>query len=509
MSAIGSQGGRSVVPRWRTSAKFAASDEVQVLAGSRQRSLGLDGWYDRAYADWIANPTMGYLADLFSTAVVEQRFEHIAQLAAAVRNAGDKVPPALQRLAECALPDSTGAIEQPIRFDVEGNREVLSRRISQLRRYLVDYGRDGFAWHDLSYMYNLSGEARKAERAMYVALKVTDSHRVIARGASRLFVHRSETGAALDILRRARGFSSDPWLMSAHLAIAQASGSESVHIPAARRLLERLGGGVATSELGMAVATHELLNGKLKKAKFHARGAAKDATENAIAQAVWLGPRLNTELVSGDTVAGASQGFEARTWDSYYQGHWRDAMRYALQWLQFEPFSTTPALQGSFIAATMLQDYALSVSVAEFGLAANPDSWMLRNNLVVGLALTGEVGRAAEEFQRLNPKDVGGRDLAVWTATNGLLQYRSGDAVEGRRLYEEARDYLLQHKDRSGQIVLALYQSVEEASVGNGDYARTLVQGVCDNLGIKKSDQSLLSLLHDEVIRTERDSRRL
>ena len=362
------------------------------------------------------------------------------------------------------------------------------------------FPRDAFSWHDLAYQYNLIGESGKADRAMLAALRVSDSHRVIARGASRFYSQHKDDDRALSVLRRSQGFSKDPWLLSAHLAVSQVCGRESSHLNTAKRVLEEIGPRIQTSELGMAVATHEMLHGKMRKAKAAARSAGHHVTENALAQAVWLSPRMNIDLVSEEDIAGARQGYEARCWESFYRGDWRQSLVHVLEWLRFEPYSIAASLQGSFVATTLLREFELGVEIAQFGLSANPDTWMLRNNLVVALVQTGRLDEAMQEFSKLEALDHKKRDVAVWNATQGLMKYRLGEVEAARSLYEEALTELVQRRDRSGQIIHALYQSLEEAKAGHTDESRRIVKKVYDSLKLRDSEKDLRTLLQLEIL---------
>ncbi len=500
MSSIGSDSNRSVVPRWQMSSTFASTAEAKAVR-PLARNVDFESWFDQALIDWRENGEAGYLADLFSTALAERRDGVLRELAIAVVDRGDSFPKTLQGLAEKILrPPSERRSEEIFSLDVDGAREVLCRRIRILRKQVADFPRDAFGWHDLAYHYNLIGEKSKADRSMLAALRVSDSHRVIARGASRFYFHQKDSEKALSVLKRSQGFSKDPWLLSAHLAVAHMSGIEASNLGVAKRLLEELGAQIQTSELGMAVATNELFYGKLKKAKAIARDAGRYATENALAQAVWLSPRMNIDLVTEQDVAQARQGYEARCWEAFYRGNWRESMDHVLEWLRFEPYSKIPSLHGSFVASTLLQEYALSASIAQFGLAANPDDWMLRNNLVVALARDGKIEQASLEFEKLQALDDQGRDVAVWSATQGLMKYRVGEYEAARDFYESARLELVRRRDRSGQIVLALYQSLEEAAVGEFDESRKIVEQVHDSLKLRGAQGDLRNLLKSEIL---------
>ncbi len=505
MSSIPGGEKRSVVPRWRTSPSFASSPEAQAIGGGQRRFEMIQGIFERSYSEWEIARTAGHLADLFSIAIVEGRTQELPRLASLVLNFGDQVPRVLQKIAERHANRTIlefSAERNNVVLDVDGELAAAARYVTKLRKRVAAYPRDGFAWHDLSYMYNLLGEELKSERAMIAALKVSDSHRLIARSASRLFVHRSENERAMRVLKRSHGFKGDPWLVSAHLAIAQINNEPSSALNAAKKLYDDLASGdKSSSELGMAIATQELYFGKPKKAKQVARESIRNPTENALAQGVWLAPRLNFDLNAEDVVASTDRAFEARSWDFYYRGDWKNSLVEAVSWLQDEPFSTVPALHGSFVAATLLGEFELSSVICKFGLKHNPNSWSLRNNLVVALASMKEIDAAMLEFSSLREPEENSDNYPVWLATYGLLRYGEGDIESARKFYGDSRKILEKNKNRSGQMVSAIYQSIQEATVGNFDVAESLVGEVQRKLGFQvEKSKNLIDCFVEEVL---------
>lgn len=501
MSLVPGEGNRSVIPRWRVSSSFERSPESSSLSYREHVHVSREGWFDRAYMEWREERTAGLLADLFSIAVVEGKSSYLADLAAEVVKLEDKMPRALQNLAMrvSGLEDKRDEIELVDAGDVH----VINPYIANLRSRLSFSPNNGFLWNDLSYAYNLVGEKEKSERAMLAALKVSGSHRLIARGASRLFMHHRDPDMALNVLRKAQGFSMDPWLLSAHVAVSQACGKESAFIATARRALERFGTGhLHSSELGMALATQELRSGKVKRAKIIAKESGVDATENALAQAVWLSPRLRTDVVAREAIAATAGAFEAKCWGAFYDGDWRNAVENAVLWLNEEPYSVVPALQGSFVAATFMQDYARSLRIAEFGLRRNPESDALRNNYVVALVMNGELERAEGEFLKMSGSRTDVREHAVWMATCGLLSYRRDELDRGRALYDAARVEFEKVNDRTAQITLTLYQSMEEARAGNLAKSEEMISSLYRKLGLRDEKVAINDALELEVVRS-------
>ncbi len=476
---LGADTERNVVPRWRRSANFAQSAESASLKDRRHiHEPSSESWADVAYQEWRQSRQVGLLADAFSAAVVEGNERRILELASEVLAEGDKISAPLQRIANAfshpqgnASASESATVASLERF----SETIIHRHASVLRKLSRAQPRNAFHWHDLSYALNLLGDEEGAATAMRAAIQVSGSHRLIVRSASRLFLHLGGRREALRVLERAEGISSDPWLLSAHVAISQGAERASKFLTQARRAVEgKKSLSIQFSELGMAVATQEAFSGRSKRAKQVIAASCSDPTENALAQGVWLSHRLSLADVTAPATNQPTRAFEAESWSSFYKGDWDAATRSAIGWLIDEPYSKRPALQASFLASTFLRDHELSERLARFGLRLNPDEWGLRNNLVVALAEQNRVQDASAEFSTLNAPSAADDKFATYLATSGLLAYRSGDVEGGRLLYQRAMDDLMARKNRHGQVLLTLFQCLEETRISNFSQVKLL-----------------------------------
>ena len=472
---------RSVIPRWRRSNTFQQAPESNAV---RLRAPPVDpgSWFERSYADWLEDQGPGFLADALSAAIVEGRKGHFSELAHAVLGHGDAIPIVLQRLAARLLKHDPRPEIVNSGLQEQADPEILQRAIAYLRKRLGTMPRNPFLWHDLSYSYLMLGEREKAERAMSTALGVGKNHRLIARSASRMFVHIDKSDKALRVLASADGFRSDPWLLSAHVAVSQGISVPSKFLKNARGVLEESGVGIEKSELGMAIATEELLHGKAKKAKAFAREASLSPTENSLAQGVWLSKQLNVDIVVDD-VSTTTDAYEAQAWDAYYKGDWAQTLRKSILWLEDQPFSSRPATLGSFVASTFVRDFVLCEQIARFALRTNPGDWLLTNNLTVALAEQDRTEEARRQFSQLEAPSEASPNYAVWLATNGLVEYRGGNQESGRHLYAQSYEASKSRRDRASQLLGALYQSMEEARLGDTNYAAELLTRAQSELG--------------------------
>jgi Flp pilus assembly protein TadD len=82
---------------------------------------------------------------------------------------------------------------------------------------------------------------------------------------------------------------------------------------------------------------------------------------------------------------------QAETWDQ--------ALVATRRWFEDEPFSARPAMLGSAIAASAMDDFFEAASIARRGLVSNPDDPGLINNLAFALACDGNLLEARKSFQ--------------------------------------------------------------------------------------------------------------
>ncbi len=128
---------------------------------------------------------------------------------------------------------------------------------------------------------------------------------------------------------------------------------------------------------------------------------------------------------------------EGRTWKAIGEGNWGIAAIEALKWQADEPFSGRPATAAS-CAAIIVGDSALAVESAQAGIRANQGDQLLRNNLAVALARAGRFAEAQTEFSLIRKPLQRGYPQFVFEATQGLMQYGSGDRASGAKSYERA-----------------------------------------------------------------------
>ncbi|MDZ4864385.1 MAG: hypothetical protein SGJ01_13170 [Gemmatimonadota bacterium] len=149
----------------------------------------------------------------------------------------------------------------------------------------------------------------------------------------------------------------------------------------------------------------------------------------------------------------------------------------AMRWQSDEPFSSRPARMGTFVGSVLVQDYVRSEAMARRALQAWPDDFGMRNNLVFSLASAGQLPKANVEAAAMKDELLADpRNLAVWTATQGLLAFREGSIAKGRALYNAAIVSLGLQKDADAVAYAAAFLAREELLAGTPESIEALAQ---------------------------------
>lgn len=157
-----------------------------------------------------------------------------------------------------------------------------------------------------------------------------------------------------------------------------------------------------------------------------------------IAQARWAAHHAFIEIAP--EVIQDKSAFEARSWHHFYAGEWKSALTAAKGWLIDQPFSVNPAIHASYVAAVGLNDHAEALSIAEYGLRANPHDPSLLNNRAWALSHLGHYPEAVATLSqaRKATRDTTANIKPALLATAGLIYYRIGEIGRGRESYQAA-----------------------------------------------------------------------
>lgn len=416
------------------------------------RSLVSDEEREESLAEhlnqWKENRGLPFAEDFVSAAVIlgaTDEARGAAEVVLAAPGASSLATTVARRLL---APESVGLDRGD--FD-PFNVDALRRQVASLKGRLNEDPRAALTWAEIARAYAALGQSAKASSAMEIALAVAPTDRFLIRSAARLSVHLGEPDRAHRLLASAERLRSDPWLLSAEIAIAPLAGRQSKNHGHARRVLES---GTflphSTSELASALGTEALEAGDRRGVRRLLTASLVNPTENAVAQAEWVS-RQEQSFEFDRSWLVVEDSFEARAHVFAREREDLQALENAGAWLRDQPFAQEPAVFGSYRGA-LSKDYETSIRFARAGLQANPTDYMLRNNLVFALASSGRIQEARDELNLLDEHTESQRLDGEWgltvEATKGLVAFREGDIAAGRAAYlkviKDAKDSSLQ-----------------------------------------------------------------
>ena len=193
----------------------------------------------------------------------------------------------------------------------------------------------------------------------------------------------------------------DPWLLASEIALADTRHKTPTFLKVARSLVdaEKIPP-FHLSELAGALATIEASAGNFKKARRLYDLSLSHPAENAIAQAAWLRRQVKQGGWNPHAVPSLVSN-EANAWKAQTEGNWSAALDEARDWQADQPFSSRPAVFGSWVATAGMDDFKAAEQMLKFGLMSNRDDVMLNNNLAFALAKQGNVIDAKDALARV------------------------------------------------------------------------------------------------------------
>jgi tetratricopeptide (TPR) repeat protein len=378
---------------------------------------------------WRRDPSAITAAELIETAIVlglESEAKNAAQFLLC-RDSG--ATPLVRFQAEIVLGEG-------------GQRQEASLVTQRLggkpwRRLLREYPANPLAWVELAREQVISGQMKRADRSMNVALKLAPNDRHVLRSAA--CFHLSDPEKAHAIVARSDAVKYDPWIMSAEIALADSAEIAPLQFKKGLALLDldqHLPRQV--SELASAVATKFLLDGNRKRGKSHFRQSLIDPTGNSLAQAEWAGNVLGAGLSIEPQLKYKTDATEALALHAYNSGQFNDCLRLSKVWIGEEPFSLR-GYEAASSVANVLEEYECAESSACKGLRFHPNSSRLVNSRIFSLASLGHLDRAEELIAGLT-SNLEMDSKLVLEANRGLIALRRGNVAEGRSLYQAAVD---------------------------------------------------------------------
>jgi Flp pilus assembly protein TadD len=435
---------RRMLPRWRPSSEAAGPSAQPAIRlpspGERPRAalqrvepveVSL-AHLESELQEWQQRRDVGSAADILSFAVFPETHARLRDIASFL----DDQPFIQENKSLKSLVDSVlGRVDAELL--ITNGRSSPIAAVRTLRRRLSTYPHNPIALMDLALAHTSLGNRVNAERALLAARSLAPENRQTLLAIARYFVHVGEEDRAQRYLERAARTATDPWLMSALIAVGQITGKTPRIVSKAQRLVRA--GTIAPahlSELAGSLATLELESGDRREARRMFDLAIAAPTENVLAQLRWAHQSINRPFEMRPGWAQTPKAFELLTLDAFESGEATTAVDWSLKWQADEPFSSRPAILASY-ALSLLGKDEKAAELARDGLVTNPEDETLEQNLIFSLIRLGDLAEAEVRLQRMYRRS----PSPMVIANIGCLLLAEGNA-EGRLFYERAIEEL-------------------------------------------------------------------
>ncbi len=458
MGAFVEKKDRTIIPRWRTFRTTASLGEIELGLAPSTDDANIADFLSDKLSEWKELKTLWHATDLVGSAIVLGREQEATEAADFIAAPGSGAMEPARAIASLVHSGNAGQ-NVDTAFSDQDDLVFTYRAIHRLREQATEQPRNSILWVDLALAYTILGRFEQAERAIRAALRFGRNNRFVLRSAARFFIHIGDFDLAHSILLNAEATPHDPWLMAAEIAAATAGKLRPELVKTAKLMIaDRLFSPRDLTELAGAVGTVELENGNHGPARRFFKNALIEPNENSVAQVEWASDKI-TGLTVDPTAMPIPRLFEARAWDAFFKGNWDTALNDAKSWLLDQRFSSRPVLLAGYLSMEIFEDYKQATRILEAGRIANPDDFLLRNDLAYCYV---QQGRIAEAWELMSCIDENAMSVPVRIApiaTAGLLKFRSNQPAQGRERYYEAialadRAQLPAHK-AAAAIVLA------------------------------------------------------
>jgi len=315
----------------------------------------------------------------------------------------------------------------------------VGSKLQGLRKRLINFPSNPILWLEIARLHSILGNVDKAEKAITVAVDLSKGlNRYIIRAASRFFYHIDDFDRAHSIVRKCPLVKTDPWLMATEISysIKQKRNSPNVKkgldiISSAKYSNESI------SELSSMIGTLEFFNGSFKSARSLTNKALFAPNDNSLAQAEWLSRHLSN-IQFDPWLEKLEYAYEARANEFYVKKEFKKSLVEGFNWVIDQPFSKRAIHFSSHLACGILGEYDSAIEICKFGLRTNPNSFTILNNLTYSLALKNEIVKAKVYFDKMHTPIENDIQKVIYSATDGLIDYRSGKYESGKEKYLKA-----------------------------------------------------------------------
>lgn len=457
---------RRIIPRWRISRIALSTGELVISKNIKRPAIRAIDSFQPKLQEWLENPAIETASDLVSASLSPRHASDAIKAAEFLRENSQRVMPAVLSVADEIIARGNRQITEQLVGLTGFDSSELRNRIHALRKNLIEYPRNPLMWVDFSRAYAVVGEWEKASDAMRNALILAPQNRFVIRSASRLYLHLDEPDRAHYILANEDTVKYDPWLLAAEIAISNVAGIHSKFVRNSRSILaEKSYHPFHTAELASALATLELINGSNRKARKLFESSLENPTENTVAQSIWA-KRLLPTLEVSDAIVRTPRTYEARALNSYLALDWEGVVGASMDWSLDEPYSSRPAVLGSYAAATGLENFELAASITRNGLIANPNEPSLINNYAFALANQNKLSEALTILQTATRPAASIAAEVAFKATEGLIDIKLGNWESGKSKYLDAIDLARKESLYKMGVLASIHYVQEMVEIG-------------------------------------------
>lgn len=433
MQNDGSNLKRRMVPRWRSLAQTPAHELRST--GNGEKNAAIAPALTAAFKRWQTSQSMVQAAELLDIAVVASDKTIAIEAARSILAKPDATRSSIVEAANLYLKGREAESFQPT-FEEKIPAPPTRDKIHRAKLRMVESPRDGLTATELSRLYALAGQRRKAKEWMRRALKLAPENRYVLRSATRLFTHLDSPDEAMEAIWRSDAVRHDPWIQAAEVAVADQLEKTPKWAGKARKSVSDGAVGISRSELAMGLAALELKSGaKLRAVKKLANASLSNPTESTVAQALWLreSGAVSLDVSPHYAMAMANEAAALRAREA---GDHREAIRQAEAWSVDQPFSPRPFMLASTAANVFLNMPDIAEVHCQRGLLYHPDNPSLLNGLIVSMARQGRLEPAEELLPKLHSTIAHDLEMeAYYHAACGLIQFQKRNFEQGRSEY--------------------------------------------------------------------------
>lgn len=490
-----------IVPRWHTYGMAARLGLLQAASKPELLQEVTEARQGRAYRqkfdDWKNTHSMEHAASLVGSALVLDDFDNADAFGAAQFLVN--LPLSGNRTARHIAVEyikRTGKMEtlkEPI--SPTGSVHTWHSRIASLKLDIRKNPRNSIKYVDIALCHSALGQNEKARHYIDRAVALASKNRFIARSAVRFFLHIGEPDEALHLLRDNPLLLTDPWLSSADIAISSSLNRPPRGVKQMIRMIENLKNHpFHVTELAGNIAMLESENGKHKAAKQLFQLASIDPTENSLAGIARHKDEFTLNVI--EKARTIENSYEALCRIGLNDGDFEAALGAAREWMNYQPFSSEPPVFGSYLACTALEDFNSAIEITRVGLQSSPHEFLLLNNLAYSLASLNQLDEAQTIVSKINMSLLSDADKATFSATLGLLQFRSGETAAARKNYNYAVEQFKRLGDARSEALASTNLIREELKIG-GQLSEILISrvvGIVKRLSLKELKKPLAEI---------------